>query len=319
MQVTHPDQLVWSQKYRPKTLNDVIIPEAFKSALLEYLKGGRIPNFLFFSPSPGTGKTTTALAVCEDLGIQPLFINASMDNSIEDIRMKVVQYATTASLIGASQKVVVLDEAERLSSAAQDSLKGLIEQVSNNCSFILTCNTKSRIIEPLVSRCTEVDFIYNADDQKKLAAFMLRRSMQILEAEGVTYDKAVIAALVMKFAPDNRKILNELQKYATENGKNIDAGILGRLKGADQETLVQAMKDKKYDEVKLWVTNNTDRLGDDFYGRMFKTLEQVLVPQSVPQMSLTLNEYQRYHSVVPDRFVHFLALMTQLMMEIQFK
>lgn len=315
---TNPDEIIWSQKYRPKNLDEVIIPQSFKDSLKKYLADGAIPNFLFFSPSPGTGKTTLALAICNMLQVNPLFVNASLDNSIDDIRTKVIQYATTASLYGSNRKVVILDEAERLSPAAQDSLKGLIEQVSKNCSFILTCNTKSRIIDPLVSRCTEVDFVYTTEDQQKINVDIFKRVIQILEAEGVAYEKPPLGHLIKMYAPDNRKIINEVQKYAKENGK-IDNGILGKLKGADEATLLQAMKEKKYDEVKEWCFNNFDRLGDDFYGRIFKSFQPVLVPQSVPQAVLIINTYQRFHATVPDRFVHFLAMMTELMMELTYK
>lgn len=315
---THPDEIVWSQKYRPKVIQDVIIPESFKESLLKYTADGAIPSFLFFSPSPGTGKTTLALAICEMMNVRPLFINASLDNSIDDIRMKVIQYATTASLFGASRKVVILDEADRLSAAAQDALKGLMEHVSKNCSFILTCNTKSRISEPLVSRCIEVDFVYTKEEQKKVNLDIFKRVIQILEAEGVAHEKAPIAQLINMYSPDNRKIISEVQKYAKENGC-IDNGILGKLKGVDEATLLQAMKEKKYDEVKSWCFDNYERLGDDFYGRVFKSLGAVLVPQSIPQAVLIINTYQRYHATVPDRFVHFLAMMTELMMEMTFK
>ncbi len=312
------EHVVWAEKYRPATLDDVIIPEQFKTSLKAYIADGKVPNFIFFSQSPGTGKTTTAKAICNDLKIHSLFINASLHNSIDDIRTMVVQYATSASLIGSGRKVVILDEAERLSQAAQESLKGLIESVSKNCSFILTSNSKSKIVEPLRSRCTEVDFVYNADDILKIQAGMIRRCTDILKAENVEFELPVLVQLAKRFSPDNRKILNELQRYAKEFGK-IDSGILGRLRSFDAETLIGALKAKKFDEVKQWCFLNSDGLQDDFYNRLFKTLEPVLVPQSVPQSILTLNDYQRHHHIAPDKFIHFTALCTELMMNVQFK
>jgi replication-associated recombination protein RarA len=305
---TRPEHLLWEERYRPSRLAEVIIPEHLKNTLLKSIQEGGVPSMLFYSPSPGTGKTTVAKAVCEEQGIKPLFINASMDNSIEDIRVKVVQYATTASLFNQNKKVVILDEGERLSVAAQDSLKGLVEQVSSNCSFIITCNAKSRIIEPLRSRCDEYDFVYSNQEQVQLAAQMCKRVFEILALEGVTYDQASVI-----------QILKTLQVYAKGNDNVIDAGILGRLAGADTAALIEAMKAKKYDEVKTWCVNNFERLGDDFYGKTFKTFQSVLVPQSIPQAILILNDYQRHHATVPDRYVHFLALMTTLMMETSFK
>lgn len=315
---TDPKHHLWEERFRPDRLEDVIIPQHIKDGLKTQIKEGAVTSMLFYSPSPGTGKTTTAFAIAHELDVKPLYINASLNNSIDDIRMMVVQYATTANMFGSSIKIVILDECERLSTAAQESLKGLMEQVSKNCAFILTTNTKSRIVEPLVSRCDEIDFIYTTADQTALAAQMLKRVFAILEEEQVTYDKMAVVQVVKKFAPDNRKILKTLQAYHKKHG-TIDAGILGKLAGADIDALLSAMKQKKYDEVKTWCLNNFEMLGDDFYLRMFKTLEPVVVPQSVPQSVLTLNDYQRYHATVPDRFVHFLSLMTQLMMEVSFK
>lgn len=259
-----------------------------------------------------------AKALCNELGIRPLFINASMDNSIEDIRVKVLQYATTVSLTGDSIKVVILDEAERLSQAAQDSLKGLIELVSANCRFILTTNSKGRIIDPLVSRCTEIDFVFGKDDQVAVSARMLRRCTEILNDRGVTFKLPVVAEVVKKYAPDNRKILNTLQQYAKGNN-TIDEGILGKLRSSDATALISAMRSKNYNEVKAWVFDNFEIMLDDFYLKLFKTLEPMLNPQSVPQLVLILNDYQRYHAVVPDKFVHFLSMCTEVMMQVEFK
>jgi hypothetical protein len=163
-----------------------------------------------------------------------------------------------------------------------------------------------------------VDFVYTQEEQKAIVTSIFSRVMQILDTEGVPYEKVPLAQLVKMNSPDNRKIIGEVQKYAKENGK-IDNGILGKLKGVDEASLIQAMKDKKYDEVKEWCFNNFDRLGDDFYGRIFKSFQPVLVPQSIPQAVLIINTYQRYHATVPDRFVHFLAMMTELMMELNYK
>lgn len=318
MVTSNDEEFMWVERYRPKTLEECIIPDGLKAQFREFLQNGQIANLLLHSPSPGTGKTTTAKALCNELGIRPLFINASLNNSIDDIRMLVTQYATTVSLIGDSTKVVILDECERLSTAAQESLKGLIEHVSKNCRFILTCNTKSRVIEPLRSRTIEIDFVYSQDDQKKLSAMMFKRATEILNQNNVSFNPKVVATIVNKFSPDNRRILQTLQRFAASpNG--IDEGVLGLLAAADSSVLVAAMQGKKYGEVKKWCFDNHDRLSDEFYGQIFKTLEPLLVDQSVPELVLVLNEYQRYHSIVPDRFIHFTALVTQMMMQLTFK
>ncbi len=315
------NEFVWAQKYRPNNLKDVILPDGFKQTLINHIADGRMPSFTFYSPTPGTGKTTTAKAICFDLGITPLYINASLENSIDNIRTKVFQYATTASLLDGNSvhKVVILDEADRLSDAAQDSLKGLIEQVSKKCSFVLTANHISRITVPLLSRCPVISYTYTPEEQKKMSTQMMLRCFEILDNEGVEYDKKAVAMLVGKYAPDNRSILNMLQLYSSENNKQINSGILAKLQGADTQSLFAAMKGKKYDDVKAWVQNNVDRIGDDIYDTLHKGLSPLVVPQSEPEMFIILNDSQRYHSIVPDRFVHFVALITQLMMTLNFK
>lgn len=310
---------LWTERYRPSTIDDVIIPDTVKEQFKAFIAQGQIPNLILTSPSPGTGKTTTALALCRELGIEkPLFINASMNNSIEDIRMTVTQYATTMSMFGDSNhKVVILDEAERLSPAAQDSLKGLIEQVHSNCRFILTANTKSRIIEPLLSRGVNIDFMFTKDDEVKMQAKMFKRCIEILDENGVTHDKKVIAPLVKKFFPDNRRLLNFLQKESATGA--IDAGTLAKASTTDTSALIEAMKTKKYGDVKNICFDMADRWGDDFYSILFKSLENQVTDQSVPEIVLVLGDYQRSHSIVPDRFIHYLTICTVIMMNVKFK
>lgn len=310
-------EFLWVEKYRPAKIDDVILPKAIKEQFKGYVRDDQIQNMLLSSPTPGTGKTTVALALCEEMGIKPLFINASLNNSIEEIRVNVLQYATTVSLVSNSTKVVILDEAERLTPGAQDSLKGLIEMVSKNCRFILTANTKSRIIEPLRSRCPDVEFVYGKEDMKSLSAQMYKRACEILDAENVVYSKPVIAKLVTQYMPDNRKIIGKLQHYAAAN-KVIDEGILAQMIGGDITALLQAMKDKKFDLVKGWCFDNQDRLGDDFYGKMFAATETKVEKPSIPELVMILDEWQTKHKEVPDRFIHFLAMCTHVMMRCTF-
>lgn len=317
--VTDPSHHLLEEKYRPSKLDDVIIPQPIKDGLKTQIKDGTVTSMIFVSPSPGSGKTTTAKAVAHELNTTPLVINASLENSIDEIRTKVIQYATTASMFSSGIKIVILDEADRLTKQAQDSLKGLMEQVSSNCSFILTTNYISRLEEPLISRCEVIEFTYSKEEQTKLAAKMCQRAFDILTEENITFDKKSVIEVVKKFSPDNRKILKVLQAYSKKHNNTIDVGILASMAGFDAETLITAMKAKKYDDVKTWCFNNYDRLGDDFYGSMFKTLQGCVVDQSIPQAVLTLNDYQRHHATVPDRFVHFLALCTELMMGVSFK
>lgn len=316
--MSHQEEHIWAQKYRPKTVSDIILPEGLLNELKGYISNGKIPHLLLASRLPGTGKTTLALAVCADIGSNPLVINASLNNSIDDIRTNVTQYATGVSVLG-GPKVVILDEAERLSQAAQESLKGLMEAVSKNCVFILTTNNPQRIIEPLRDRCTVKEFVWSADDTQKMAAKMMRRCAEILTAEGVSYKPAVLAAIIKKHFPSNRRILNVLQAYSNEFNKTIDEGILGKLNVGDVDSLVTAVSTKDFAGAKDWCMANADQLSDSIYLKLYETLKDKLHPQSVPQLILILGDFQRHHATVPDLFIHSLALMTTIMADCSFK
>jgi DNA polymerase III delta prime subunit len=309
---------IWAQKYRPKTLSEIILPESIVTEFQNYIKDGKIPHLLLASRLPGTGKTTLALAICNDLGASPLVINASLNNSIDDIRANVLQYATGVSVMG-GPKVVVLDEAERLSQAAQEALKGILESVSKNCVFILTTNNPQRIIEPLRDRCTLKEFVWSAEDTKAMATKMMRRCAEILKLEEVAFKPAVLAAIIKKHFPSNRRILNVLQEYSNQFDKNIDEGILGKLNIGDVEGLVTALSVKDFSAAKDWCMTNSDQLSDGIYLKLFETLQEKMHPQSVPQLILTLGDFQRHHHTVPDLFIHSLALMTTIMADCSFK
>ena len=260
----------------------------------------------------------TAFALANDLGIQPLFINASSQNSIDVIRTDVVNYATTVSLYGTNHKIIIFDECDRLSPAAQDSLKGIIEEVSKNCRFIFTCNSKSKIIEPLLSRCEQIDFIFDAEDRMSISAEMYKRSIQILENEGIEYKKDVIANLVSKFSPDNRKIILKLQHFSRKYGQ-INEGVLAEIVSADVSTLVKNIKEKDFKGVLEWCVNNEDAISQDFYQALYKALKDELLPQSVPELILILGQEQKFHRDVPDMFLHMSQMCVQIMMQVKFK
>lgn len=316
---------IWEQKYRPSTIEEVIIPQAIKDRLDAYVCEGKIPSFMFYSPSPGTGKTTTARALSAAVGChKPLFINASLDNNIDTIRSKVIQYATTVSVASNQKiKIVILDEAERLSPAAQESLKGIMEQVSRNCSFILTTNSEGRINAPLMSRCRKIDFIWSADEAAKLKVLVSMRITHILKNENVPYDPKAVLALVNRFYPDNRRIMGTLQDYAQEHGK-IDLGIVNSMGGSDVEALVAILKGKDFKVMSQWVMDNIDGLGADFYGKLFRylypdvrlneTLPRRVSAESVPELVGVLGEEQKYHSSVADPYLHMVYVFTQIMM-----
>jgi DNA polymerase III delta prime subunit len=313
---------IWAEVFRPSNLDEVIIPDSVKTQFLKFIEDGQLPNLLLTSASPGTGKTTTARALCNAIGVKPLFINASLNNSIDDIRMIVMQYATTSavSMFGdekANHKVVIFDEADRLSANAMDALKGIIEETHKNCRFILTANNKNKIIAPLQSRLTNIEFRFTKSDSDKMMAKMLKRVFDILEQTQTKYNKAAVAGIVKTFFPDNRGLLTFLQMEAQLG--EINEGSLAKAASASPETLIESMKAKKYKEVQAWVLGNADRLGEDFYEKLFKVLEPQITDQSLPQLVLILGEAQKYDSVVASRFLHFFAVATEVMMQVQFK
>lgn len=322
---SNPSEFLWEQKYRPQTLAEVIIPTSIREKIDSYIVEGRCPSFLFFSPSPGTGKTTTAKAIAKDVGCpMPLFINASLDNNIETIRAKVVQYATTTTVFANQKiKIVILDECERLSQAAQESLKGIMEQVSKNCSFILTTNSKARIVNPLVSRCRNIDFIWSKEEGDQLKVKMCHRITEILKVEGVAFDPKAVMAVVQRFYPDNRRMIGVLQDYSQQHGK-VDINIVNSFGGTEIEQLVHILKEKDFNKMTQFVMDNLDSLGADFYGKFFRyvypdvrTVAAGVGPkinkEGVPDLVDLLGEEQKFHATAPDPFVHLVRVMTLIM------
>lgn len=320
------DQYAWENKYRPDNLDEIILPSDVRAKIHGYVTAGNgnIPSMLFYSPQPGTGKTTVALAVCNEIGCkQPLFINASLDNSIDVIRDRVIQYSTGVSVFG-GRKVVILDEVERLSMAAQESLKGIVEKVSKNCSFILTTNAKQRVNEPLRSRCREIDFIWNDQEALEVQGNFCRRIVSILQTEGVEFVPPVIAAIVKKHFPDNRKIMGTLQDNATTFGR-IDERALAVLKSGDMGTLVDFLKAQDWVGVKQWVTDNQNYITEDFYTRFFQycepqdTEKRVVNPTSIPDLVCVCGQAQIEHRQVGDVWLHAVYFLTNVMLNIKWK
>ena len=313
---TVANEYIWAQKYRPQKIDDIILPQGVKTRFKAYIQDGNIPNLILTSPKPGTGKTTSALALCEELGIEPLFLNGSLDNTIDVVREKIVQYVSTVSMFDSNIKVVIYDEAERLSGSVQESLKSLMELYSSNARFILTANNSQRILEPIRSRSELVEFVWTETDQKLVAAHGYKRICDILDNEQVGYDPKAVAAYVWKYLPDLRSVITGIQSYVKTKG-TVDIGILGQT--ADSDALLEALKGKTFKKVLEWVAENADRLGDDFYGNLYKTLEPHIEGKSKAELILILGDAQRYHNVVPDRFIHYSSILTQVMMECQFK
>lgn len=309
------NHLLWVEKYRPSRVEDCILPDAIKSTFLEYVAKKEIPNLLL-SGSAGVGKTTIAKALCEEVGCDYIVINGSDESGIDVLRTKIKNYASSVSLSG-GRKVVIIDEADYLNpNSTQPAMRGAIEEFSSNCSFIFTCNFKNRIIDPIHSRCSVIDFKINGSKQAMAAQFF-KRVEWILEQEGVTYSKDAVAAVITKHFPDNRRVLNELQRYAISG--NIDAGIIASVADVQLGPLVAALKDKDFASVRKWVTNNLDNDPVKIYRKLYDGLYEVLKANSVPQLVLHLSKYQYQSAFVADHEINMVACLTEIMVDCEFK
>jgi DNA polymerase III delta prime subunit len=308
------EHILWVEKYRPKTIEDCILPENIKSTFQEYVNKKEIPNLLL-SGTAGVGKTTIAKAMCEEVGCDYIVINGSSERGISVMQTQVMNYATSMSLAG-GRKVVILDEADNLTPDAQKALRGMMEEVSSNCSFIFTCNFKNRILDAIHSRCTVVDFKLNGSKQKMAAAFF-KRVEWILDQEGVNYDKQVVAAVITKHFPDNRRILNELQRHSVSG--SIDKDILASVSDVQLNELVSSIMNKDFASCRKWVTNNIDNDMSRIIRSIYDTLYEKLKPNSVPQMVLILAKYQYQAAFVADHEINLIACLTELMVECEFK
>ena len=306
--------ILWVEKYRPAKVEDCILPDGIKKTFQEYVNRKEIPNLLL-SGSAGVGKTTIAKALCEEVGCDYLVINGSDENGVDTIRVKIKSYASSMSLLG-GRKVIILDEADYLTVNAQAILRASIEEFSGNCSFIFTCNFKNRIIDPIHSRCTVVDFKINGS-KPKMAAQFFKRVEWILEQEGIIYDKPVVAEVITKYFPDNRRILNELQRYSV--GGTIDKGLLASVSDVMITELINSLKAKDFAGARKWVTNNLDNDPVRIFRTMYDKLYEVLKPNSVPQMVLILAKYQYQAAFAADHEINLMACLTEIMVDCEFK
>jgi len=306
------EEFLWVEKYRPKTIEEVILPVELKQTFQQFVDQKNIPN-LILSGSSGVGKTTVARAMLEQLGCDYIIINGSMNGNIDTLRNEILNFASSVSLSG-GRKYVILDEADYLNpNSTQPALRNFMEEFSKNCGFILTCNFKNRIIEPLHSRCSVVDFKITKKDMAKLANHFFKRVHNILEIENVEFDKQVVAEIIQKFFPDWRRVINELQRYSA-TGK-IDSGILTNLQQTSIKELIDMIKDKNYTNMRKWVKNNLDTDVNDLYLEFYNMGSDYFAKSSVPRLILLIAQYQYQNAFSVNSEINFMAFLTEVMIE----
>ena len=313
----NPENFLWVEKYRPKTIEECVLPMSLKSTFSDMVAKGE-PQNLLLSGSAGVGKTTVAKALCNEMGCDWIIINCSEEGNIDTLRTKIRQFASTVSLSGDVRKVVILDEFDYSNAnSIQPALRGAIEEFANNCRFILTCNYKSRIIEPIHSRCTCIDFVLPPSEKPQIAAKIMDRCSYILSNERVKFDKKVLGQLIMKHFPDMRRVLNELQRYSV-SGK-IDVGILSSLQESEIKNLIISMKNKDFSSVRKWAAMNAETSPVEVYRKIYDALGDNLENQSIPEAILILAEAQYRSAFVADQEINMMACLVQMMMSCAFK
>ena len=303
------ETFLWVEKYRPRTITDCILPESIKNTFIEFVGQKEIPNLLL-SGGSGVGKTTVARALCDELHADYILINGSEESGIDVLRNKIKTFASTVSLQGGS-KVVILDEADYLNpQSTQPALRGFIEEFHRNCRFIFTCNFKNRIIEPLHSRCSVIEFKINGN-KIMLAEQFMERVDQILKAEKIGFDDAVVAELIMKHFPDWRRVLNELQRYSVSG--TIDSGILVNISEVNLKELMTHLKNKEFTKVRKWVVDNIDNDPVKVFRKLYEKMYEFMKPESIPNAVIVLGEYQYKSAFVADQEINLLACLTEIM------
>ena len=310
------NEFLWVEKYRPRTIEQCILPKSLKETFKSQIQNKELPNMMF-TGTAGTGKTTVARSLCQELGLDYILINGSEESGIDTLRNKIKHFASTVSLTG-SVKVVILDEADYLNpQSTQPALRGFIEEFSNNCRFILTCNFKNRIIEPLHSRCTVIDFKIPKDEKSTIASEMLERLEIILDYENIEYEKNVLVELIIKYFPDLRRTINEVQRYSV-SGK-IDTGILVQISDIAMNDIMQLLKEKNFRGMRKWVSNNMDIEPASVFRKIYDGMNEKVEDKSIPQLVLILADYQYKNAFVADHELNLVACFTEIMSSVQFK
>ena len=305
------EEYLWVESWRPKKVEEAILPKDLQATFQEFVDQKNIPN-LILAGGPGVGKTTIAKAMLEQLDCDYIVINGSLSGNIDTLRNEIMQFASSVSLTG-GRKYVILDEADYLNpNSTQPALRNFMEEYSKNCGFILTCNFKNRIIEPLHSRCSVVDFKINGN-APQLASKFMKRVCDILDTEAIKYDKQVVAEVISKHFPDYRRVLNEIQRYSVSG--SIDSGILTNMSDENFKTLVGFMKEKKFSEMRKWVGQNLDNEPAQLFRSIYDNAHTVMQKSSIPQLVITIADYQHKSAFVADQEINMVACLTQLMAE----
>lgn len=313
--MTNLTDALWCEKYRPRTVEDCILPEELKKTFQSYVDRKEIPHLLLCGGA-GTGKTSISKALCDEIGCDYLMINGSDESGIDTFRTKIKNYASSMSMTG-GKKVIIIDEADYLNpNSVMPALRGAMEEFAHNCTFIMTCNYKNRIIEPLHSRCAVIEFKLRKEDKPKMAMAFMKRASEILNAEKIPFDKAILAEVVKKHFPDYRRILNELQRYSV-SGK-IDAGILSSVADVSINELVTALKDQNFSAMRKWVADFGSDESSRIYRKIYDNLYDIMDKSTIPNAVVILARYQYQDAFVADRELNLVAALTEMMSECQF-
>ena len=310
------DDFLWVEKYRPQDIQSCILPKALQSTLSEFVSNGDVPNCIL-SGGPGVGKTSAAKAMLDELGLTYMFVNGSEESGIDVLRTKIKNFASTVSLHG-GRKYLILDEADYLNpQSTQPALRGFIEEFHKNCGFILTCNYKNRLIPPLHSRCSVIDFTIPNSEKIELAERFFKRAINMLESENIQFEPKVVSEVIMKFFPDWRRVLNELQRYSVSGA--IDAGILVDISDVNIKELMRSMKNKEFTNVRKWVVDNLDNDTTRLFRSVYDNLYDFVDGNSIPHVVVVLGEYQYKAAFVADQEINTLACLTEIMARAKFK
>ena len=311
------DDFLWVERFRPKRIAQCVLPSDLEEPFSEFVEKGNVGNILLSGP-PGSGKTTVARALCEELNYDYLMVNGSDEGrNIDTVRTTLTHFCSSISMSG-KRKAIIMDEADYMTAdSVQPALRGFIERFGNNVSFIFTCNYRNRIIDPIHSRCAVFDFIIPVNEKPKIAERYLKLCEFILKEEQVTFERKVVAELIMKFFPDFRRVLNELQRYSVSG--LIDTGILTNLAEVNLTALVNGLRGKKFSDVRKWVNQNMDQDNAKIFRKLYDNLQQHLKPQSIPQAVLIIADYQYKSAFVADQEINMVACLTEIMVECSFK